>query len=171
MKKCTKCNQTKDLSGFYHWEGKPVAMCKACKIAYRKSIQERSNARRRERLKTDPIYAEKIRRYKREEFAKKTPSKLFYTSKAAAKKRNLDFDIEMSDIVIPELCPILQKPIKIKTRYAPSVDRIDNSKGYVKGNVWVISKQANTMKNSGSLGELVDFCTNLPRELARMEKI
>jgi len=171
MKECTKCNQEKELSEFYVWKGKPISACKRCKIAYKKSIQKRTNARRRERLKNDPEYAEKLRKYKREEFAKKTPSQLYYTAKASAKRRGLEFDLEQSDIVIPEICPILRKPIKIKTRYAPSVDRFDNSKGYIKGNVWVISKQANTMKNSGSFDELGAFCANLPKYLTNMEKI
>lgn len=43
------------------------------------------------------------------------------------------------------------------TPYAPSVDRIDSGKGYIKGNVWVISRKANVMKNNATFKELKEF--------------
>jgi hypothetical protein len=48
------------------------------------------------------------------------------------------------------VCPILGIPIiKQKGRFkanSPSLDRVNNKKGYVKGNVQVISWQANMLK-------------------------
>jgi hypothetical protein len=58
---------------------------------------------------------------------------------------------------VPIICPILGIPIikdikkeqkEVPNPNSPSIDRIDNSKGYVKGNVRVISHKANTMKHN-----------------------
>lgn len=65
------------------------------------------------------------------------------------------------------ICPILEVPIIVGTKgeyeYSPSIDRIDNSKGYIKGNVQIISKKANSMKNSATSTELITFCKNILR--------
>lgn len=87
-----------------------------------------------------------------------TPSeKLYRGVKLRASERGWDFDIDPEDIEIPERCPVLGEPLVPHTRYAPSVDRIDNNKGYVKGNVQVISLKANNMKNDASPEELRKF--------------
>lgn len=83
---------------------------------------------------------------------------LLNKSKESAKKRGLDFDIDLSDIMVPEICPILGLPLKRgkgrRHHESPSLDRIDSSKGYVKGNVWVISWRANCIKSNATLQEL-----------------
>lgn len=84
---------------------------------------------------------------------------MLINAKYRAKQWNLDFDLELADISIPELCPVLHVPLVVGKRdwYNPSLDRIDNSKGYVKGNVQVISYKANAMKNSATRDELLKF--------------
>jgi hypothetical protein len=47
---------------------------------------------------------------------------------------------------------------------SPTLDRIDNSKGYIVGNVWVISMRANRLKSDATVDELMMLATNL-REL------
>ncbi len=83
---------------------------------------------------------------------------MWWCCKRNAKRRGLDFNLEPSDIVIPNKCPILGIPItvrngKIKPTSA-SVDRIDSTKGYTKGNVHVISYRANVLKNNATVEEL-----------------
>jgi len=95
------------------------------------------------------------------------PEKIIHQhAKERAKKKGLAFNIEESDIDIPIICPILGIPIyKIGSEDKPSgpcansasLDRIDNTKGYVKGNVAIISHKANTMKHNASPIELIRF--------------
>lgn len=72
-------------------------------------------------------------------------------AKQRAKRNGLEFTLTESDIIIPERCPILDIPILVgdgrQTNNSPSLDRINNSKGYVSGNVAVISYRANAIKS------------------------
>ena len=73
------------------------------------------------------------------------------------KQNNLEFNIDITDIIIPEKCPILDIPLDKKSDRLkddlPSLDRIDIRKGYVKGNVKVISMKANRLKNNATIDE------------------
>ena len=89
-------------------------------------------------------------------------------SKFMAKRRGIPFHLNYNDFEIPLYCPIL----KIKLKYLgedsngnspdhATLDRIDNSKGYIKGNVIVISRLANAMKNQATFEELELFSENI----------
>jgi hypothetical protein len=61
-------------------------------------------------------------------------------AKKRAKKSGLDFNLTRADIVIPKKCPVLGLPLQVNSgkfywtnQTSPSLDRIDNAKGYVKG--------------------------------------
>ena len=92
---------------------------------------------------------------------------LFQQAQYRSKTKGIPFDIEISDIVIPEVCPILGLPLKKSIDgnrdLSPSLDRIDNTKGYIKGNIQVISSKANTMKHTANKDELINF-SNWVRE-------
>jgi len=100
-------------------------------------------------------------------YKERNPSKVLLNSaRRRAKDKKFKFNIEVSDINIPIMCPILDIPVlKVythgkkagPTNNSPSLDRIDNAKGYIKGNVQVISHQANTMKANATPEELVKF--------------
>jgi hypothetical protein len=83
--------------------------------------------------------------------------RLLTRAKKSAKERGLAFDLDIGDIQVPDVCPVLKVPMEYKTPYAPSVDRIDSSKGYIKGNIQVMSWKANTMKSSATAEELKSF--------------
>lgn len=85
--------------------------------------------------------------------------KLLHSAKRRAKKRNLDFNIELGDIIIPKYCPILNyieltKNVGYVGHSSPTLDRIDTNKGYTKDNIQVISFKANTMKSDGSYKDI-----------------
>ena len=86
-------------------------------------------------------------------------------SKFSSKRRNIEFSLDYTDIELPETCPLLETPLNYKGNFQdpfyPTLDRIDNSKGYIKGNVMVISRLANYMKNSANFDQLLIFCKNI----------
>jgi hypothetical protein len=85
---------------------------------------------------------------------------LWKYAKRSAKARGLEFSIDVSDIVIPKVCPVLGIPIDTpspsqgkRPNGKASLDRRDNSIGYVKGNVFVVSWRANRLKCDGNIDE------------------
>ncbi len=82
---------------------------------------------------------------------------LWWNARNRAKAKGIEFSISIADIVVPSICPILGIPLEVATVHvrdgSPSIDRIDPSKGYVLGNIQVISHKANTMKSNGTLRE------------------
>ena len=98
---------------------------------------------------------------------KKNPEKkLLKTSRATAARRGLIHTLSLEDIVIPEYCPYLKIKLtstiqQCNTASTMSLDRIDSSKGYIKGNVQVISRLANLMKSFASEDELRQFAKSV----------
>lgn len=77
--------------------------------------------------------------------------------KQNTKKTKWGWDIEIGDIQWNLKCPILGMDLDYFTderqENSPSFDRIDCTKGYVKGNVQIISWRANRIKNDGTAEE------------------
>ena len=99
-------------------------------------------------------------------YRRKLENRMLNGARARAKKAGRDFNITIEDIVVPEFCPLLNIPLfiadgrtSVKSNSA-SLDRIDSTKGYIKGNVWVISMKANTMKSNSTLDEFILMADN-----------
>lgn len=177
MKVCTDCQVEKPLDDFHNKaknkDGK-FSHCKEC--ANRRERKRRADnlehylekeARDRERNRErNRAYSAKYRNENREKFLEicrrskeRNPKKhLLNTAKRRANERGWEFSITEQDIDIPDVCPALGIPIEKKfgeRRHlrAPSIDRIDNDKGYVPGNVKVISYRANIIKGIGTAEE------------------
>ena len=76
---------------------------------------------------------------------------------------------------IPEVCPVLGIPVnrggvgkKGGRPDSPSMDRIDPTKGYIKGNVRVISNRANTLKCNATVAELEAVLADLKKISPRL---
>lgn len=166
-KLCCKCKCEKSVEEFYkdcHTKSGFSYTCKMCHALYDKKEQERKNElKRKNRANSEYRKLEYLRNKANNE--SKREHYLYRGAKARAKKAGIPFNIEVSDIIIPDICPLLniplEKTIKKGNPYTISLDKIDPNKGYVKGNIMVMSLKANVMKNNASLSELKTFSNNV----------
>lgn len=102
-------------------------------------------------------------RVKRNAWADANPKRaMLQGARRRAIQSGVPFDLHFDDFDIPNICPALGIPLlrKDNLNSAPSLDRIEGHKGYVKGNVVVVSYAANRAKGNLSvdqLSQIVDF--------------
>lgn len=103
---------------------------------------------------------------RRERYKKRSTEQIiYYRAKARANRDGIPFNIEISDIVVPSVCPALGIPLKRNEGGkgqgdgSPSLDRIIPELGYTKGNVQVISSRANVLKQNLTPDQLYMFCS------------
>lgn len=186
---CPYCNTEKPITEFYkvgNYKGKEsrLRMCikctnqkrKAYNNEYRQKNKEVVNEKKREyyqKKMNDLQFVENVNNGQRKRYSRYVYNRLFNNCKTRAEKRNLEFNITIEDIVIPDKCPLLEIDIFTGTKEdyssSPTVDRIDNTKGYIKGNIKIISSLANTMKNCATLEQLMLFCKNMETYLMNKE--
>lgn len=134
--------------------------CKACEALRMKGIRA---------VRPDVRYREKEASYRKNVRLNRTAYYLHGMAKKRAKRRGQEFTISADDIVIPQLCPILEIPLftcnETFCDNSPSVDRIDTTKGYIPGNIHVISHKANAMKSNATPELLRTFCRNISKFL------
>lgn len=84
-------------------------------------------------------------------------------AKDRARRRNIFFDLILDDIQIGTHCPILDIKFEVgreNWKNSPSLDRIDNSRGYESDNVIVVCMMANSIKNQATpdqIRKVADF--------------
>ena|SRR5579863_5331668 len=145
---CKKCGQWKYYSEFPSRKNRKTgpkvrSYCKLCE-----------NKISRDYAKLDPVAYHNRRR----ELYEQNPERIIFRSaRTRARNMGLDFTLEIKDISIPKFCPVLKIPLNISKGQAapnsPSLDRIDNSKGYTKDNIRIISWRANILKKDGTIKE------------------
>lgn len=166
LRDCPRCKVPKPLSEYDmdpRRPGKPAGMCKECRRARTKAYNQ-TEAGKVSLRKAAARQAANTPNYgtlQQVAYADNNPERCIWRrARSTANRKGLDFDLDLSDIVIPALCPILKVPLVRRGRYAPSIDRIRSTRGYVKGNVVIISRLANTMKAHATFLELATFCEN-----------
>ncbi len=179
-KHCTKCNQDKTLDMFYQSKKTNIlrTYCKECesvirktKSSWQKDYNKKYNQINKDKILNQQVkyyekHKEKINEYSRNYSRNRVTSQpeinIFSRTKSRAKKLNIEFNLTIEDIIIPKICPVLGIEIipssNISKRgprpNSPSIDRIEPLKGYVKGNIRIISNRANTLKCDATISEL-----------------
>lgn len=123
---------------------------------------------RAQRQKWRTANPDKVRERERIDRRRGYPFRTWLCSHARARgrKRGLEATITPADLEWPTHCPVLGIELDYPERNGmrgkdpvqpnwPSLDRFDPAKGYVPGNVFVISYRANTLKNNGTLDEFL----------------
>ncbi len=149
---------------------KTIALRRASEKKYRQSPKGKAtiSTRAKERRATDPEYAARCGErtadwrkrnpnYSREWKATNTARRLLYQAHASRHPCT----VTLEDIVIPRRCPVLNilldPAAPPRDPALPSLDRINNTLGYVPGNVQVVSWRANQLKRDATLGELIQL--------------
>jgi hypothetical protein len=122
---------------------------------YRRAWYQRNKERMREYNK----------QYRRDDRAIHFVRTMLIQAKDRAKRKGMPFDITVDDLIVPTHCPYLGVELLLKSSYRgnprrdnlATIDRIDNTKGYTKGNVQIISHLANMMKNHATMEQLTTF--------------
>ncbi len=149
-RKCSKCEEVKPLTKeYFHFRKDKKGNNRFrpfCKECHRIKCRQRYKSRDEETKKKD-----------RERYMN-TPAnlRLYKEAERRAKKKNQKFDISPSDIIVPEFCPVFSDILldSHKLYACPSLDRLDNTKGYIRGNIRVISHKANSIKGFATAEEL-----------------
>lgn len=140
-KRCSDCGEHKPVTEYYKRTDydQYVAKCKPCYQIYTKENYL---------SRTKNVDKANLSRY--------------HGAKRRAKYKGIEFTIPFEEIVWPSHCPVLGVLLDYSLgdkgsgscKVSPSLDRIIPSKGYVSGNVIVVSSFVNTVKNCATVDQL-----------------
>jgi len=144
-KKCNRCFIEKHCSEFYKGKQTSDGFRHMCKTCYDKDVKRQH----------------------------KCNFNLFQKH-TRANKSGVKFAINENDLQYPLNCPLLDIPLnydnpKAGAKNAPSLDKIIPELGYVPGNVIIMSRLANTMKNCANLKQLRKFSENIIKLIDKIE--
>jgi uncharacterized membrane protein len=160
-RRCLECIRL----GKKNWNNRNTDKVAKYKRTYRKRNPEKVKEYTERWKENNPNKVkEQYRRNKSKQIVykiKNYPRYLLNRARRRAKQFNLEFDLIIDDVKIPEYCPVLKIPLiaptidaRKRTNNTPTLDRINNSKGYIKNNVFVISWRANRLKDNMTIEEV-----------------
>lgn len=171
---CSICKQSLTIDNYTSYESggnwylRPH--CKQC-------ARDMHRAWRKKKLAEDPTYFAKKQRESKcktyngnNEIANR--KYLLHLARKRAKKGGFEFSLTEDDITLPTTCRYLG----IKLDYSrgnglsddkATIDRIDSTKGYIAGNIQIISYKANTMKSNATPEELLSFARRVLYDTVR----
>ena len=138
-KTCSKCFTTKTYSNFYRspqYKDGRTSHCKSCHVFL---YLHREN---------DPRY------------------RLWNSSRINSHTKGIEHSISVEDVPLPTTCRYLgivlnytkaRERGRLRSYDAPSIDRINSLRGYVPGNIQVVSDLANRMKQDATIEQLLAF--------------
>ena len=190
MKCCSKCKIEKEDSEFREDRNQ----CNECrkkilKEYYKNNIHDikkyvkeyRKNKFEKIKKRKKNYYlknCEEIKKASQKRRCDNPKKELLRHAKKRAKKYNLPFNITENDFEIPDVCPVLEIPIKpgIGKHHiqpdSPTLDRVIPELGYVKGNIIIISNKANIIKSNATPKEIItvgEFYKKLLEEAKKNE--
>lgn len=189
LKACGKCKSEKPIKEYSqnkHTNDGLQGHCKKCVSEYDKVYDKQYNSRP-EVKKHHKEYGEKyhkqyyarletkIRKKNNNREHRNTPYGLAVDlcsrARHRAQKGNLPFNLTpeyiLSVLPAPFVCPLLGARMvrgdnKVE-KFSPSLDRIVPERGYVQGNVMVISSLANQIKSTATADEIITVGQNLKK--------
>lgn len=141
-------------------------------------LLEKERAARAAFRKRNPDYWRAAKKLHGQKMGRPFRNELCSNARARGRKRGMAASITPADLIWPTHCPVLgielDYPERTGTRGRqhpqanwPSLDRWDSTKGYVPGNVFVISFRANSLKNAATYDEVLRVAKYLSRRPGR----
>lgn len=169
MKKCPHCGQLLPVANFSKSKTSANGYRSWCKDCINSSRNTEEN-----KARCKQYYETKGREFMRSYKENNIQLYLWQSARARAKQKGLEFSINVEDIIVPEICPILGLKMCYnrgdKEDNSYSLDRIDSTKGYIKDNIWVISLKANRIKNDSTPHELRLIADKVTEKLLALQQ-
>lgn len=177
---CKRCGKRKNKSSVYkyleenkiHIDWTGTKFCPTCKTEKTK-IEFHKHLYHKDGLSSECKECTRIREYSDRALMQKMVNR----ARKRARDNNMECDIDLKYVqsIMTDTCPMLNIPLRFPSAKcndnslmkdnSPSIDRIDNSKGYVRENVIVVSHRANRIKNDATLDELKLIVSFLDKQL------